>query len=83
MAAVNVPEVLTRNLPPHLYAHTLDAIDFEALRGKSVAVIGSAASAFDAAAVALEAGAREVHLFARRKTLASLPVIRQRISRRL
>ena len=74
----NVPEVLSRNLPPHLYAHTSDAIDFEALRGKSVAVIGSAASAFDAAAVALEAGAREVHLFARRKTLASLPVIRQR-----
>ena len=33
---------------------------------------------FDAAAVALEAGAREVHLFARRDALASLPVIRIR-----
>jgi FAD-dependent urate hydroxylase len=74
----NVPDVLTRNLPPHLYAHTSDPINFEALRGKSIAVIGSAASAFDAAAVALEAGAREVHLFARRQTLASLPVIRVR-----
>ena len=49
-----------------LYAHTADAIDFAALRGKSVAVIGGAASAFDAAAVALEAGAAPVHLFARR-----------------
>ena len=34
---------------PRLYAHTEDAIDFAALRGKVVAVIGAAASAFDAA----------------------------------
>lgn len=73
-----VPEVLTRDLPKQAYAHTSEQIDFEALRGKSVAVLGSAASAFDAAAVALEAGAREVHLFARRDSLASLPVIRIR-----
>jgi FAD-dependent urate hydroxylase len=73
-----VPDVLVRHLPKGLYAHTSEAIDFEALRGKSVAVLGSAASAFDAAAVALETGAREVHLFARRDSLASLPVIRIR-----
>lgn len=73
-----VPDVLARNLPKELYAHTLEAIDFERLRDKSVAVLGSAASAFDAAAVALEAGAREVHLFARRDKLASEPVIRTR-----
>jgi cation diffusion facilitator CzcD-associated flavoprotein CzcO len=73
-----VPDVLTRNLPKNAYAHTSEPINFEALRGKSVAVLGSAASAFDAAAVALETGAKEVHLFARRDTLASLPVIRVR-----
>jgi FAD-dependent urate hydroxylase len=73
-----VPDVLTRNVPKSGYAHTSEHIDFETLRGKSVAVLGSAASAFDAAAVALEAGAREVHLFARRDNLASLPVIRIR-----
>ena len=73
-----IPEVLSRNLPKELYAHTLETIDFDKLRDKSVAVIGSAASAFDAAAVALEAGAREVHLFARRDRLASEPVIRTR-----
>jgi cation diffusion facilitator CzcD-associated flavoprotein CzcO len=73
-----VPDVLTQNVPKSGYAHTSERIDFEALRGKSVAVLGSAASAFDAAAVALEAGAREVHLFARRDNLASLPVIRIR-----
>ena len=73
----SVPEVL-QELPKRFYAHTSEAIDFRSLRGRSIAVIGSAASAFDAAAVALEAGARDVHLFARRETLASLPVIRIR-----
>jgi FAD-dependent urate hydroxylase len=74
-----VPGVLSDHLPKELYAHTSERIDFEALRGKSVAVLGSAASAFDAAAVALESGAREVHLFARRNSLAALPVIRLRL----
>jgi cation diffusion facilitator CzcD-associated flavoprotein CzcO len=73
-----VPDVLKQNLPKSVYAHTAETIDFEALRGKAVAVLGGAASAFDAAAVVLEAGAREVHLFARRDALASLPVIRIR-----
>jgi FAD-dependent urate hydroxylase len=74
----SVPDVVKRNLPKSAYAHTSEDIDFEALRGKAIAVLGSAASAFDAAAVALEAGAKEVHLFARRDALASLPVIRIR-----
>jgi len=73
-----VPDVLSGSLPKRLYAHTSEPIDFDSLRGKSVAVLGSAASAFDAAAGALETGAQEVHLFARRDTLASLPVIRIR-----
>jgi len=73
-----IPEVIEKGLPQSLYAHTAQPIDFAALRGKSVAVVGSAASAFDAAAVALESGASEVHLFARRHELASLPVIRIR-----
>ncbi|MHC5828362.1 MAG: SidA/IucD/PvdA family monooxygenase, partial [Nostoc sp.] len=67
-----VPLVLDR-LPRKLYAHTADAIDFTALRGKTVAVLGAAASAFDAAGVALESGAKAVHLFARRSAIASLP----------
>ena len=44
-----IPPVLSEGLPRALYAHTADAIDFAALRGKRVAVIGGAASAFDAA----------------------------------
>jgi cation diffusion facilitator CzcD-associated flavoprotein CzcO len=73
-----VPSILSEGLPARLYAHTEDAIDFAALRGKRVAVIGAAASAFDAAGVALEAGAASVDLFARRPTIASVPITRSR-----
>ncbi len=53
-------------LPAHLRAHAADPIDFAALRGRRVAVLGAGASAFDNAAMALEAGAAEVALFCRR-----------------
>ena len=72
-----VPDFLG-DLPRALYAHTGDDIDFAALRAKDVAVIGGAASAFDAAATALEHGAKTVHLFARRTTLAATPINRSR-----
>ena len=73
-----LPTDVTEALPAQLYAHTADDIDFAALRGKAVAVVGGAASAFDAAGVALEAGAASVDLFARRPVLASVPVARVR-----
>ncbi len=72
-----IPDVL-RDLPPACCAHTEDAIDFAALRGKRVGVVGAAAAAFDAAGVALEHGAAEVHLFARRDTIAATPITRSR-----
>ena len=53
-------------LPKRLRAHAADPIDFAALRGRRVAVLGAGASAFDNAAMALEAGAAEVTLFCRR-----------------
>lgn len=53
-------------LPGKARAHAVEEIDFAALRGKRVAVLGAGASAFDNAATALEAGAAEVHLFCRR-----------------
>jgi len=71
------PPVLAA-LPANLLAHTEDNIDFAALRGKTVAVVGAAAAAFDAAGVALEHGAAAVHLFARRTTIASVPITRTR-----
>lgn len=75
--AAAVPPLL-QALPAGLWAHTSHDIDFASLRGKTVAVVGAAASAFDAAATALEAGAAAVHLFARRATIASVPVGRAR-----
>lgn len=53
-------------LPKHLRAHAWEEIDFTALRGRRVAVLGAGASAFDNAATALEAGAASVDLFCRR-----------------
>ncbi len=60
-----MPDFITA-LPPAFRAHAADPIDFARLRGQRVAVLGAGASAFDNAAMALEAGAREVTLFCRR-----------------
>jgi FAD-dependent urate hydroxylase len=65
-----------RDLPPHLYAHTRQEIDFAALAGKRVAVLGAGASAFDNAATALEHGAREVVLCFRRPRLVNVNAYR-------
>ncbi len=73
-----VPEGLTRGVPKTMYAHTEDAIDFSALRGKDIGLIGAAAAAFDAAGMALEHGASVVRLFARRDTIAATPITRSR-----
>ncbi|KAB8312887.1 NAD(P)/FAD-dependent oxidoreductase [Erwinia endophytica] len=51
------------------WAHSADEIDFAALRGKRLAVIGAGASAMDNAATALEAGAGAVDMLIRRKTM--------------
>jgi len=61
----NVPDFV-RVLPPQVWTHTTGNIPFNALAGKIVGVVGAGSSAFDAAAVALESGAAEVHLFSRR-----------------
>ncbi len=56
-------------LPAEYRAHAADEIDFAALAGKTVAVLGAGASAADNAACALEAGAESVHLFVRRQQM--------------
>ena len=57
------------SLPASCWNHSKDDIDFNALVGKRVAVLGASASACDNAAVALETGAAEVHMFVRRPDL--------------
>lgn len=64
-----------RDLPRQLWAHSSHDIDFAALAGKRVAVLGSGASAFDNAATALEAGATVVQ-HVRRETLPEVNTLR-------
>jgi cation diffusion facilitator CzcD-associated flavoprotein CzcO len=61
----NLPDFMSA-LPSAVWTHTTGRIPVEALTGKVVGVIGAGSSAFDAAAVALEGGAAEVHMFNRR-----------------
>jgi cation diffusion facilitator CzcD-associated flavoprotein CzcO len=63
-------------LPKNLAAHSSEPIDFTALAGKRVAVLGAGASAFDNAATALEAGAREVTQYVRRPALPEVNALR-------
>jgi len=65
----NVPDFI-RALPARVWTHTTGRIPVETLRGKVVGVVGAGSNAFDAAAVALEAGAAELHLFSRRSNIA-------------
>jgi cation diffusion facilitator CzcD-associated flavoprotein CzcO len=59
-------------VPSSHWAHSSDDIDFTALRGQRVAVIGVGASAVENAAEAAEAGAREVRLLIRRKRMPTI-----------
>ena len=56
-------------LPERFRATCESDIDFDALKGKSVAVLGQGASAADNAGTALEAGAARVDMFVRRPEL--------------
>jgi len=68
----SVPEIITAALPPQAYAHSNGPIDFGALVGKRVGVLGHGGSAFDAGLAALHNGAASVDLCFRR---ALLPVV--------
>lgn len=60
-----VPEI-AHTLPRRLWAHSADEIDFPALAGRRIGIIGAGASAMDNAATALEAGCASLDLFIRR-----------------
>ncbi|MCZ6875616.1 MAG: NAD(P)/FAD-dependent oxidoreductase [bacterium] len=64
----NIPAFVA-HLPRQYWAHSSDDIDFSALRGKRVVVVGVGASSVDNAAEALEAGAAEVRHLIRRQEM--------------
>ena len=67
----NIPGFVD-DLSSHLWAHSSHEIDFAALRGKRVAVVGVGASAVDNAGEALEHGAAEVRHLIRRKEMPTI-----------
>ncbi|MDD9913857.1 MAG: NAD(P)/FAD-dependent oxidoreductase [Rhodospirillaceae bacterium] len=66
-----VPDFLD-GLDPTLWAHGADDIDFAALKGKDVAVIGAGATAMDNAGTALEHGAASLSMLIRRKEMPQI-----------
>ncbi|MBY9080268.1 NAD(P)/FAD-dependent oxidoreductase [Paenibacillus sp. HN-1] len=73
----HVPPMISDALPRRLYAHTSETIDFAALKGKRIGILGGGASAFDNANHALSEGAAEAHVFVRREKLPGVNPIRQ------
>ncbi|MBD8070127.1 flavin-containing monooxygenase [Bacillus sp. PS06] len=73
----HVPSLISENLPRKLYAHTSEAINFDMLKGKKIAILGGGASAFDNANFALSEGVKEAHVFVRRSKLPRVNPIRQ------
>lgn len=73
----HVPPIFTQNVARSLYAHTSEEIDFAALKGKRVAIIGGGASAFDNAYYALQQGVAQAHVFVRRAQMPRVNPIRQ------
>jgi FAD-dependent urate hydroxylase len=59
------PGDLADGLPAHCFWCAWDPIDWSDLQGRTVAVIGAGASAFDNASRALQAGSRDVTVFGR------------------
>ena len=72
----HTPRFVTEALPRTRYAHTSQAIDYDALRGQRIAILGGGASAFDNAQHALKAGVAQAHVFIRRPELPSVNPIR-------
>jgi len=72
----HTPAMIRDALPRHLYAHTSEAVDYAAMKGKRIGILGGGASAFDNAQFALNAGVGAAEVFIRRKVLPRINPIR-------
>ncbi len=66
-----IPESM-KELSPSFYVHTSEVFEAKQLEGKKIGIIGAGASAFDAAAVALESGASCVEMIIRRSAVPNV-----------
>ncbi|MDR3376006.1 MAG: NAD(P)-binding domain-containing protein, partial [Ancalomicrobiaceae bacterium] len=67
--AWRVPHFISSRLPHSAYDHSYDPINFNALSGKRIGILGHGAAAFDNALAAAKAGARSVEISFRREQL--------------
>ena len=58
----NIPNELKSRLPAGRYSHTCDFVDFSAARNKRYLIVGGRQSAFEWAALLLEAGASAIYI---------------------
>ncbi len=72
---LHIPDAIVGALPRERWTHSGEAFDATTLAGKDVGVIGAAASGFDWAVTALEAGARSVTVLARSQALPQTEVL--------
>jgi cation diffusion facilitator CzcD-associated flavoprotein CzcO len=72
----HTPDFIKQSLPPSRYAHTSQAVDDDALRGKRIGILGGGASAFDNAQYVLGNGARQAAVFIRKPDLPRVNPIR-------
>lgn len=72
----HIPPMIREALPRALYTHSSGPVDFDALSGKRIAILGGGASAFDNAQFGLKAGVAEAHVFIRRTTFQRVNPIR-------
>jgi len=63
-----LPAYLTKKLPAGSFTHTCDVVKFEKFKDKSVLIIGGRQSAYEWAALIVEAGAKTVHISHRHET---------------
>ena len=71
------PDIVRSALEPRLWSHSNGHVDFAALKGLRVGIIGHGASAFDNAAAALAAGAASADLLFRRAELPRINPLRR------
>lgn len=71
----HIPAGIAGALPSDRWAHSGEVVDLSMLEGRDIGVIGAAASSFDWAVAALEAGARSVTVLARGRTMPRTEVL--------
>ncbi|WP_336958321.1 FAD/NAD(P)-binding protein [Sphingobium aquiterrae] len=72
----HTPPMIAQKLSRELYAHSSEPIDYAAMVGRRIGILGGGASAFDNANWALGLGAAAVEVFVRRETLPRINPIR-------